>query len=200
MQEQTLKNIAYDLHDNVGQLLSLTTITLSAIDLADQTAAAEKIGIAEDLTRRSIAEIKTLSKLFHGEDLVNKGLLAAIQFELEMLKRSGKFEVRLSSSHLHPTDIDNSVKTILFRIFQECINNIIQHAHASQIVVTLKSDGNSLSLSIVDNGVGFILNNLTSDQKGMGLNTIKKRAAMLNGNASISSRLGEGTQILITIP
>ncbi|MHA4894171.1 ATP-binding protein [Pedobacter sp. PWIIR3] len=56
----------------------------------------------------------------------------------------------------------------LFGIFQECSNNIIQHAHASQIVVTLKSDGNSFSLSIADNGVGFILNNLMFDQKGVG--------------------------------
>jgi signal transduction histidine kinase len=200
VQEQTLKTIAYDLHDNIGQLLSITSITLSSIDVNNHENTAEKIVFVEDLTARSIKEVKALSRMLHGEELVNRGLGAAIEFELEWLQRSDKFKIHFDQSRLGTFDADSSKQTIVFRLFQEIINNIIQHAQASEIFITLEQINNALKLTIRDNGVGFNVDETLKRQTGMGLHNIKKRAAMINGTASINSEPGTGSIIVVTIP
>ena len=199
VQEQTLKTVAYDLHDNIGQLLSLTTITLSSIKLDDKQNTAEKIALVEDLTIRSIKEVKALSRLLHGEEIVSRGLKAAIEFELEWLKRSERFEVMLQYNQV-PFNGDNAQETIIFRLFQEIINNIIQHARATQISIDLEGDVDSFKITIKDNGVGFNVEETLSRNAGMGLHNIIKRSNMINGSATINSTSEKGTSITITVP
>ncbi|RYU91686.1 hypothetical protein EWM62_07040 [Mucilaginibacter terrigena] len=199
VQEQTLKTVAYDLHDNIGQLLSLTTITLSSINLNDSRNTAEKIALVEDLTLRSIKEVKALSRLLHGEEIVSKGLSAAIEFELEWLKRSEKFEITFEHNNMAIIS-DNAKDTILFRLFQEIINNIIQHAKATGIIINLEAIEDTLKLTIRDNGVGFDVDEILKRKGGMGLHNIKRRSAMINGTASIVSTKLNGTIITINVP
>lgn len=200
VQEQTLKTIAYDLHDNIGQLLSLTTITLSSINLDDKIKTAEKIALIEDLTARSTKEVKALSRMLHSEELISRGLFAAIEFELEWLKRSDRFKITLVKPAFGSFTTDSSKETIVFRLFQEIINNIIQHSKATEIFVTLEQVEGSLKLTIRDNGIGFNVDETLKRRTGMGLFNIKKRAALINGTASIDSTYGTGSEIAITIP
>ncbi|MGY4537127.1 signal transduction histidine kinase [Mucilaginibacter sp. UYNi724] len=199
VQEQTLKTVAYDLHDNIGQLLSLTTITLSSINLDDNKNTAEKIALVEDLTMRSIKEVKALSRLLHGEEIVSRGLKAAIEFELEWLKRSDKFLVNLDHNNV-PFNGDTAKETILFRLFQEIINNIIQHAKATEINIKLEGAVENYNLIISDNGMGFDVEEILARKAGMGLHNIIKRSGMINGNASIVSTPVNGTTITINVP
>lgn len=199
VQEQTLKTVAYDLHDNIGQLLSLTTITLSSINLDDNKNTAEKIALVEDLTMRSIKEVKALSRLLHGEEIVSRGLKAAIEFELEWLKRSDKFLVNLEHNNV-PFNSDTAKETILFRLFQEIINNIIQHAKATEINIKLEGAVEHYKLTISDNGMGFDVEEILARKAGMGLHNIIKRSSMINGNASIVSTPVNGTTITINVP
>jgi signal transduction histidine kinase len=199
-QEQTLKTIAYDLHDNIGQLLSITTITLSSIDLDNKDKAAEKIAFVEDLANRSIKEVKALSRLLHGEELVNRGLASAIEFELEWLKRSGKFQIHFDNRQFTSFYADSGKDTMVFRLFQEIINNIIQHAAATEIFITLTQIEDSFKLTIRDNGKGFNVDEALKRKSGMGLHNITKRAAMMNGTASITSAAGTGSEIIVSIP
>ncbi len=199
-QEQTLKKIAYDLHDNIGQLLSITTITLSSINLDNKDKAAEKLAFVEDLTNRSIKEVKALSRLLHGEELVNRGLAAAIEFELEWLKRSGKFVINFDKQNFVSFYADSGKETIVFRLFQEIINNIIQHAGATEIFITLAQIEDSFKLIIRDNGKGFDVQEALKRKTGMGLHNITKRAAMMNGTALIKSTPESGSEIIVTIP
>jgi signal transduction histidine kinase len=199
VQEQTLKTVAYDLHDNIGQLLSLTTITLSSINLKDSENTAGKIALIEDLTLRSIKEVKALSRLLHGEEIVSRGLKAAIEFELEWLKRSDKFKVNFEHN-IAAYNIDSAKETILFRLFQEIINNIIQHAKATEININLETTTESLRLTISDNGIGFNVDEILNRKAGMGLNNIMKRSAMINGTASIISAPLKGATITINVP
>jgi hypothetical protein len=199
VQEQTLKTVAYDLHDNIGQLLSLTTITLSSINLNDSEKTAGKIALIEDLTLRSIKEVKALSRLLHGEEIVSRGLKSAIEFELEWLKRSDKF--RIIFDHNMPVyNIDSAKETILFRLFQEIINNIIQHAKATEININLETTTDSLRLTISDDGIGFNVDEILNRKAGMGLHNIMKRSAMINGTASIISTPLKGATITINVP
>ncbi|MDB5126628.1 ATP-binding protein [Mucilaginibacter sp.] len=199
VQEQTLKTVAYDLHDNIGQLLSLTTITLSSININDNQNTAEKIALVEALTLRSIKEVKALSRLLHGEEIVSRGLKAAIEFELEWLKRLDRFEVTFEHNNVFFTG-DGAKETILFRLFQEIINNIIQHAKATKILIKLEVIEDNFWLTIRDNGVGFDVDEILKRKAGMGLHNIVKRSTMINGSASIISIPLNGATITINVP
>ncbi|OOQ59967.1 sensor histidine kinase [Mucilaginibacter pedocola] len=200
VQEQTLKTIAYDLHDNIGQLLSLTTITLSSIDLDDRSKAAEKIALIEDLTARSTKEVKALSRMLHSEELLSRGLFSAIEFELEWMKRSDRFRINFVKPTFESFNNDSGKETIMFRLFQEIINNIIQHSKATEIFVNLEQIDGTLKMDIRDNGVGFDVAETLQRKNGMGLHNIKKRAAIINGTAAIESRRGTGSSVSITVP
>ena len=200
VQEQTLKTVAYDLHDNIGQLLSLTAVTLSTIDANDPKTVAEKITFIEDLTQRSIKEVKALSKLLHSEDLMKAGIIAAIEFELNWLSRSNRFKLIFNKPFQLNKPLINNQETIIFRLFQEIINNIIQHAKATEIIINLEEVEDQICLTICDNGIGFNVEETLTVKTGMGLNNIKKRTAMLNGLTTINSSPGKGSMIKITIP
>src|SRR5450631_1643504 len=90
VQEQTMQTIGADLHDNIGQLLSLTSLTLNSIELDNQSKAQQKIDAAIDLTVRSIKEMRLLGKLLQGDQLVVMGLSEAIKHEIDWMERSGK--------------------------------------------------------------------------------------------------------------
>lgn len=199
VQEQTLKTIGYDLHDNIGQLLGLTVMTLGSINIKDTEKAGEKVAAAEALAKRAVKELRALSRLLHGEELLNRGLVNAIAFELEYLERSDLFKI----TYIHPDTPLPPIAdkaTIAFRLFQEILNNIVRHAQANEIVINLAFAGNVLTLSIQDNGAGFDVAEIMKLHKGMGLQNIHKRAAMIGGQAQILSTPGTGTTIKITIP
>lgn len=200
VQEQTLKNIAYNLHDNVGQILSLISITVSSFNLDDKAKLAEKVSVVDDLTKRSIKEIKSLSRLLHGEELISRGLTAAIDFELEWLNRSERYHITFNKNNYNAFNGDSNKEIIVFRLFQEMINNIIQHAKATEIFINLEQADGRFTLAIRDNGIGFNISEIAGRSTGMGLNNIKRRAAILNGTVSIDSAPQQGSLITIVIP
>ncbi|WP_298709001.1 ATP-binding protein [Chitinophaga sp.] len=199
VQEQTLKTIGNDLHDNINQLLGLMTITLSAVDLSDTEKAAGKIAAAEELARRSIREIRALSRLMHGEELVGKGLANAIAFELDWLEKSGRYQIHrtgsLAGMPKHP-----ETELFVFRIFQETLHNIIRHAQATSVFIEQSWSDNTLTLTLTDDGAGFDVEAALAKQSGMGLQNIRKRAAMIGGAAAIRSAPGKGSSVTITVP
>jgi len=200
VQEQTLKTVSYDLHDNIGQFLSLIPLTISSIDQSKVGAYAEKINTIDDIARRAINEIKLLARLLHGEDLLEKGLVPAIEAELAWLNRAAKYEVSFENESYGAKEPDLARDTFLFRSFQEGINNIIQHAKATRIEIELRQEDAKMTLMISDNGIGFPVAETSAKRSGMGIGNILRRAKMIDGQATISSAPGTGTQIKITIP
>lgn len=199
VQEQTLKTIGNDLHDNINQLLGLMTITLSAVDLSDKEKAAERIAAAEALARRSIREIRALSRLMHGEELVGKGLPHAIAFELDWLEKSGRYQVHRKGS-LAGMPKHAETELFVFRIFQETLHNIIRHAQANTVTVEQSWQDNTLTLTLTDDGAGFDAEAALAQPSGMGLQNIRKRATMIGGSAVIQSAPGKGSSVTITVP
>lgn len=199
VQEQTMQTIGADLHDNIGQLLSLTSLTLNSIELADIAKAKQKIDASIDLTLRSIKEMRLLGKLLQGDQLIVLGLAEAIRYEISWLERSGKFVISYLQDDELPAAGNPDKDLILFRIVQEVLNNIIKHAGATQIGIKLGYAEGILQLNINDNGVGFDVDNLPVEQRGMGLQNIQKRAAIIGGEAAIISNPGAGTNITISI-
>jgi two-component system NarL family sensor kinase len=200
VQEQTMQTIGADLHDNIGQLLSLTSLTLNSIEVGMPAKAKEKIDAAIDLTLRSIKEMRLLGKLLQGDQLVVLGLSAAIRHEIAWMERSGKYKVSYEDDGELPAVNNPDKDLIIFRILQEVLNNIIKHSRASRIRIKLEYLGRSLQLQVNDNGKGFDPGNLDDGQRGMGLFNIQKRAGIIGGEVDIASRPGKGTSITIIIP
>jgi two-component system NarL family sensor kinase len=196
VQEQTLQTIGTELHDNIGQLLSLTSLTLKSIDIHLPDKAVTKIDAAVELTTNCIREMRLLGKLLQGEQLVHAGLEHAINQEAGWLERTGKFKIDRHISPCLPRP-DSEKDLLVFRMLQELLNNCIKHAHATEIVISLLYVDRHLILSVADNGIGFDM--ATSDM-GMGLENIKRRSKVLLGKVDIRSVSGSGTSIKISIP
>jgi two-component system NarL family sensor kinase len=200
VQEQTMQTIGADLHDNIGQLLSLTSLTLNSIELHNAAKSRQKIDAAIDLTIRSIKEMRLLVKLLQGDQLMVLGLPEAIRYEINWLEKSGKYRVSYTDDGEMPAANNPDKDLIIFRILQEILNNIIKHASATEISIKLEFPEGQLQLEITDNGIGFDSDNLPAEQRGMGLHNIEKRAGIIGGEVVIKSAPGKGTGITIFIP
>lgn len=200
VQEQTMQTIGADLHDNIGQLLSLTSLTLSSVELTNPGKAQQKIDTALDLTLQSIKEMRLLGKLLQGDQLMVLGLPEAIRHQINWLEKTGRYQISYCCEDEIPASGNQNKNLILFRILQETLNNVIKHARATQINISLGYRDGYLQLQIEDNGIGFTADNLPADQAGMGLQNINKRAAIVGGEATIVSQPGQGAQITIIIP
>lgn len=200
VQEQTMQTIAADLHDNIGQLLSLTTLTLNSINLAEPEKSEKKINTSLDLVHQSIKELRDLAKLLQGEQLVETGLGVAIKQELDRLKRISSYKLKVKNQLLNLTVSSPNKDLIILRILQEIITNIIKHSKATNIEIDAALVKEELYLSVSENGIGFNYEEIKNEKKGIGLYSIHKRVGMINGKIDIDSRLSFGTKITLKIP
>jgi len=200
VQEQTMQTIANDLHDNIGQLLSLTTLTLGSINIDDQKKAEKKIADSLTLVNNSIQELRDIAKLLQGEQIVETGIGKAIKQELDRLKRIGGYKLKVKNQLVDLAFSSPNKDLIILRLFQEIINNIIKHAQASSIEIDVHLISDTLCLLIKDNGIGFNYKKVDKEGHGMGLRSIHKRVEMIKGQLSIESINEKGTIIAIHIP
>jgi two-component system, NarL family, sensor kinase len=195
IQEQTLKNISQEIHDNIGQTLSLAKLNLNTIDLHKENAQ-DKIVNSKELVSKAIHDLRNLSRSLNTDSVLSSGLLKAIETELVIINHAGSFTTGLKTKG-QSARIDSKKELILFRIVQEAINNIIKHSDANSIIVTLDFTNALLRIEINDNGKGFEAN--TESNEGQGLRNMKSRAELIGGNFEILSG-ANGTTITITLP
>lgn len=200
IQEQLMQSIATDLHDNIGQLLSLTTLTLSSINITDTAKASKKISTSLSLIKKSIKELRDLAKLIHGEQILKASLGFAIQQELNWLKKAGNYKMQIKNELLAVNISSPKKDLIILRLLQEIINNIIKHAKATKIEFEVYLNDDLLNLNIIENGIGFDYEKAKNQHNGMGLNSIIKRTNFIGGQIDIASLLAAGTSISIKIP
>jgi two-component system NarL family sensor kinase len=200
VQEQTMQTIGADLHDNIGQLLSLTSLTLNSVKLDDDVKARQKISSAIDLTSKSIKELRQLGKLLQGDQLIVMGLSEAVKQEINWIEKAGNYQVTYIQENELPAACNSQKDLILFRILQEIFNNIIKHSKATQIIIKLGYRDLLVELQVTDNGAGFNEDEVTLGNKGSGLFNIQKRAQIVGGEVIISSKTGGGTFIDVYIP
>jgi signal transduction histidine kinase len=200
VQDQTMQSIATELHDNVGQLLSLTTLTLNSVNLDDGEKAKKKIDNSLALVNKSIKELRELAKLLHGEQLVENGIGHAIDQEINWLNKAGSYELKIDNQLIDLQITSPNKDLIILRLLQEIINNIIKHAQATYIQIDSHLTNNILHLRVAENGIGFNPEEIKSKKSGMGLNSIYKRIEMISGKLILNSTPGEGTSISIEVP
>jgi two-component system NarL family sensor kinase len=202
IQEQTFRNISQEIHDNIGQMLSLAKLNLSTMDLSQPLLLEQKIGDTKQLVGQAIHDLRSLSHGLNTDYVADLGLARAIGHELETVKRSGGYETELitEGTIYH---IDNQSELIIFRITQESLNNIVKHAACQRIVIHLLYQPEKLVVSIRDNGKGFDLTPLSHDfiaSFGLGIKNMHNRAHLIGAGFLISSTIDEGTCVTITVP
>jgi len=191
MQDHTFKIVSQEIHDNVGQILSLAKVNLNI--LAMEGFKDPKITNVAELVGKAIRELRDLSAGYYADRLAEEGLIIAIKHELHQLEKTGL----LTTSFHTETDrlqLDKSKTIFLYRMVQEICNNILKHANATQVDVSIFKKENDIRLQVKDNGRGF--DELKENFKpGIGLSSIRQRAAMIGADAQIHSEAGIGTTI-----
>lgn len=187
IREATLRNISWELHDNIGQLLTLAKIQL-------QNTTSENIKEVSETITKGLSEVRSLSKLINPEVIKNINLKEAIQLEIDRFNRLKFINAELNVKGIEK-EIDKKASIIIFRILQEFFSNTIKHSKASDLQVELFYDENKLIISAKDNGIGFVVD---EKKEGIGLLNIENRIKLIGADVNFESENGQGTSIKIT--
>jgi two-component system, NarL family, sensor kinase len=199
-EENERKRIAGDLHDTVGQMMSAAKINLSMLeaDLAfnteEQKHAYKKVVALVD---ESCREVRTVSHNIMPNALLKSGLANGIRdFINHIDDRYIKIDLFIDGLHER---LDPNVEAVLYRVVQECVNNVIKHSAANKLDIAIIKDGEGISATLEDNGKGF---DTTDPNKfeGIGLKNIITRIKYLKGSVEWSSAPGKGTLVAMYVP
>lgn len=196
IQEQTFQNISREIHDNIGQKLTLAKLHLNTFDFENKNKACLQIQDTVNIIGHVITDLSNLSHSMSSEIILNNGIIKALEYEEDQLKKSGLYNTCFYITG-DPVYLNNNTELVLFRIVQEVLSNIVKHASATAIQMHLHYNAVNLSVEIKDNGRGF---NFTEKTAGTGLQNIKKRTTLLNGIFNIYSNEHTGTEVKIKIP
>lgn len=198
IQEQTFQAISQEVHDNVGQILSLAKVQLNIASSTLQdpqgiiVAAGESVG-------RAMADLRDIARSLSTDRISQMDLILVIRQETDRINKTQLLNCSMQVIGI-PVFMTASKKLVIFRMVQEILNNILKHADARHADIIVDFEPLQLRLEINDNGRGFQWNNETNSGGGMGLHNIIKRTAMIGGKAVIDSALGSGTHIQLNIP
>jgi len=202
IKEQTLKNISEEIHDNVGQVLSLAVLSLSAIELDDTEKAADKIESITKLVEKAVADLRNLSKTLDSDNIANLGLATIIKFEMDLLEKTGVYKTSFELNG-EEKKLSGEKEIVLYRIIQESLNNIIKHAKASFIKIVLSFSDSQLNIEIADDGSGFERVDVGERNiylNGAGIKNMQRRANLIGGCFDIKSVPSSGTTISLKVP
>jgi signal transduction histidine kinase len=202
VREEERTRIAREVHDELGQALTGCKLDLSWIASKLPRELKPLIEKTRTLTSHIDSTIQTVRRIsaeLRPGVLDHLGLVAALEWQAnEFQNRTGiKCDVR---TNLRETLLDQDLSTTLFRIFQETLTNVIRHAGATQVTVTLKEEESRITLEVKDNGRGIAQTEISAG-KSMGLLGMKERAALLGGIFKIGRLArGNGTRVSVSIP
>lgn len=198
IQEQTLKNISEEIHDNVGQILSLAKLHLNTFPPGTDASIQTKVDETKNLVSKAITDLRNLSRSLHGEKITDVGLQEAIASELNILQNTGEFKTKLIING-DVYKMNSQKEMVLFRIAQEALHNAQKHSAATELWVEMDYHPQLFSLKICDNGNGFNKAALHEKEKGIGLKSMHNRAALIGGKLSLDSTEGKGTCINVEL-
>ncbi len=195
IREKALENISWEIHDNVGQLLSVAKLQLNRLETKVPEKQKPDLIEVTELVSKSLKDLRALSKSLNPVSIKKIGLVAALQLEIDRYNRLNFIKAKLAIIN-KPFTLKKERETILFRIIQEFIHNSVKHAKGSELHVTLLYENNTLEITVRDNGIGFDVND-QSTKKGIGLLNMKGRAELLNADFKLESIPNKGTTVYI---
>jgi len=196
MQEQTLIHVSREIHDNITQVLSFVKLNLAMTGNLTEDEKSLKVSESRKLVAQAIGDLRDLSKSLSFEHIAQLGLIKTIQLETERINKSAIIDAELSTDG-EWYSLGNQRELVLFRIFQEALNNALKHSGAKQFKIGLQYSAHLFTLTLSDDGAGFAYDTLQKD--GSGLRNMQNRAALIGAVAKINSEPGKGCCITITI-
>ncbi|MFO1004669.1 MAG: sensor histidine kinase [Planctomycetaceae bacterium] len=202
--EDERRRVAHDLHDGVGQTLTMLVSGLKGITVSsDPTVTSEREVRLTELAQRALDETKRLARGLRPSLLDDLGLAAAIERVACEVEENQHLSLNTALGSITRERLPEKVETALFRIFQECLANIVQHSGATEVSIQVVKDSGKVTLSIRDNGRGFDSAKAAQHAQGgehLGLIGMQERTALLGGRFELKSSSGSGTTVTVTIP
>jgi PAS domain S-box-containing protein len=199
-QEKERRKIARDLHDSIGQMLAATKFSLesqlSQIEKGSPPAR-ENFAPIISLVQNSIEEVRRMSSDLWPSILDDLGLLMTINWFCRNFQ--GVYcAIRVDKQvHIQEDEVPASLKTVIYRVLQEAMNNVAKYSQANEVQVSLQKVDSRIELRVQDGGVGFDLQN---SPRGLGLASMKERTELSGGTFHLSAKPGEGTVVRASWP
>ena len=203
-EEKERKRMARELHDGIGQSLSAIKFSVenSLRELNDRPDLSDSASLEAviPLTQKTIEEVRRIVEDLRPSILDDLGILATIAWfcrEFQTVYSNIQIKTQLDITE---EDIPLPLKTTIYRLLQEALNNVAKHSEADRVKLSLRNGSGKITLTIMDNGRGFDLENTISlkpSQRGFGLASMRERAQLSGGRFDILSEIGEGTTIRV---
>jgi signal transduction histidine kinase len=201
IQKQTLADIGREIHDNVGQRLTLASIYANHLAFEGQYPQINmQVSAISNILNESLAELRSLSRSLTNASAEFTDLKDLVDNECKRVNAMNVCRVDCTFANAN-FKISATIKTFILRIIQEFIQNSLKHANCSLVRLDLNYDPTGLHIHAADNGQGFDLNGYSdAENKGIGLVNMKKRAELIGADFTIASKPKEGTTLNILIP
>ncbi len=197
MQTQTMQQIGREIHDNVGQKLTLASLYTQQLAFENKAPNInDKIEHISEIINQSLSELRYLSKSLTDNHIEDHDIATLLQQEFEKIAALKKYEITVNIE-IKDLTLPYETKTVLLRITQEFLQNSIKHANCNQIKAKVAKLDQKLCLQLSDDGKGFDVESRMG--KGLGLTNMKKRIELIGGSCTMQSELDKGTQLTIEI-
>lgn len=193
-QEQVLNNISQDLHDDAGQQLTYINFQIENLKLDSPQWEQTLVPLSESVRNLS-QSIRSISHSLNNQLLLQQDLFKAIEAETVRIQKNSKIKIYFSLKGKSQKEFSTNEKIVIYRIFQETLNNIFKHAKASAVQVEILG-GAAFVMKITDNGIGFDLSQ--TNQTTIGLQNMKQRAAIIGYDFQMQSAPEKGTTIILS--
>ncbi|MDZ7936006.1 MAG: ATP-binding protein, partial [Emticicia sp.] len=164
--------------------------------------ASQKIAQSKDYLTSAIGDLRALSKTLNTNNILHEGLANTIRFELKRIEKASVIQTSFTEQ-TEQSKLDSNQEIIIFRIFQELIQNIIKHAQAKNINVLLEEQEDFFKIEVQDDGIGFDFEEKLKNKgfdSGSGLANMVYRASLLNGSFKVLKSDGGGSLSTLFIP
>lgn len=201
VRESERTHIAREIHDELGQQLTVLKMNISWLHKGsgkDEESTREKLGETLQLIDSTMETVRRIATDLRPSILDDLGLVATLEWQTETFERNANIICKFSSRAAE-MQVSPDIATGIFRVYQECLTNVLRHSGASSVMCDLQIDQDVLMFHVADNGNGFSSAGLIP-QKTLGLRGMRERIKLLGGSFDITSELGMGTSILITVP
>ncbi|HAO45368.1 MAG TPA: PAS domain S-box protein [Ferruginibacter sp.] len=195
-QEKERTQLGEELHDNINQILASTKLYLECTLKGDKPRT-DLINESKLLVEKAMSEIRKLSKTLLPPSLGEVGLLQALNELADLIKQTNELSVLIHWNNVNENEVPGKLKLTIFRIIQEQMNNVIKHAEAKHVAISIERQNNLLTVSVKDDGKGF---EAELKRNGVGLRNIGSRAEVNNGVVNIYSKPGAGCELVVQFP